>query len=89
MLRAGRLGLGRPKELLFFKKTLEDLSLRCPKNSQVVYHYTDLPSAQSIVAGRRGLRLSRGGFKGGGVFFSKRAPVSDAVDPAQGDRTRP
>ena len=52
---------------------------------QVVYHYTDLPSAKSIVLGRRGLRVSRGGFKGGGVFFSKKSPVED-VDPAQGDR---
>jgi hypothetical protein len=51
----------------------------------VVYHYTDLPSAKSIVLGRRGLRVSRGGFKGGGVFFSKKSPVED-VDPAQGDR---
>jgi len=87
-----KLGLGAREiedangwELLFFQNTLEDLNGRCPKNSQVVYHYTDLPSAKSIVLGRRGLRVSRGGFKGGGVFFSKKSPVED-VDPAQGDR---
>ncbi|CAK8997092.1 unnamed protein product [Durusdinium trenchii] len=78
------LGLGAPDvedasgwELIFFQKTLEDIGHRCPRNSQVLYHYTDLPSCNAIVKGRRGLRLSRGGYKGGGVFFSKRSPMQD------------
>ncbi|CAK8997093.1 unnamed protein product [Durusdinium trenchii] len=65
------LGLGAPDvedasgwELIFFQKTLEDIGHRCPRNSQVLYHYTDLPSCNAIVKGRRGLRLSRGGYKG-------------------------
>lgn len=53
--------------------------------SQVLYHYTDLPSAKAIVGGRQGLRLSRGGYKGGGVFFSTRAPV-ETLDPAESNR---
>ena len=89
---AVQLGLGAREiedatgwELLFFKNTLEDLNGRCPKNSQVLYHYTDLPSAKAIVGGRQGLRLSRGGYKGGGVFFSTRAPV-EKLDPAESNR---
>ena len=53
--------------------------------SQVLYHYTDLPSAKAIVGGRQGLRLSRGGYKGGGVFFSTRAPV-EKLDPGESNR---
>ena len=53
--------------------------------SQVLYHYTDLPSAKAIVGGRQGLRLSRGGYKGGGVFFSTRAPVEE-LNPAESNR---
>eukprot|EP00930_Biecheleria_cincta_P095753 TRINITY_DN87675_c0_g1_i1.p1 TRINITY_DN87675_c0_g1~~TRINITY_DN87675_c0_g1_i1.p1 ORF type:complete len:325 (-),score=38.81 TRINITY_DN87675_c0_g1_i1:83-940(-) len=81
---AVRLGLGAERvedarnwELTFFSKTLDSVRQRCPPSSQLLFHYTDLASAEVILSGRRGLRLSRGGYKGGGVFFSQDGPLAD------------
>ncbi|CAE8704831.1 unnamed protein product, partial [Polarella glacialis] len=72
-------------ELSFFARTLNSVRDRCPREAQLLFHYTDLPSAEAIVAGHRGLRLSRGGYRGGGVFFSRLSPLEDqnmGRDPA-------
>ncbi|CAE8590412.1 unnamed protein product, partial [Polarella glacialis] len=89
---AARLGLGADRvedatswELSFFARTLNSVRDRCPREAQLLFHYTDLPSAEAIVAGHRGLRLSRGGYRGGGVFFSRLSPLEDqnmGRDPA-------
>lgn len=77
-----RLGLGADYmedatnwELSFFKSTLDAVASRAARTERVLYHYTDLASAAAVVKGRLGLRLSRGGYKGGGVFFSKMSPL--------------
>ena len=77
-----RLGLGAERiedatrwELSFFQSTLDAVARRASQTDRVLYHYTDLASAAAILKGRRGIRLSRGGYKGGGVFFSKMGPL--------------
>ncbi|CAJ1394902.1 unnamed protein product [Effrenium voratum] len=68
-------------ELSFFKETLRSVEAMCPRNSRVLYHYTDLESAKAILKGHQGIRLSRGGYRGGGVFFSRRRPTDAEEDP--------
>ena len=77
-----RLGLGAERiedatnwELSFFRATLEAVASQAARTERVLYHYTDLDSAAAIVKGRQGLKLSRGGYRGGGVFFSKLSPL--------------
>ena len=89
-----RLGLGAERiedvtrwELSFFRSTLDAVVKRAAQSERVLYHYTDLASAAAIVNGRKGLRLSRGGFKGGGVFFSKLSPL-DGLELEQGRPSR-
>mmetsp|Transcript_26664 Transcript_26664/g.50094 ORF Transcript_26664/g.50094 Transcript_26664/m.50094 type:complete len:265 (-) Transcript_26664:142-936(-) len=79
---ARRLGLGADRiedvstwEISFFKETLDSVARRAAVSQRVVYHYTDIPSAEAIISGRMGVKLSRGGYKGGGVFFSTASPV--------------
>mmetsp|Transcript_27560 Transcript_27560/g.91481 ORF Transcript_27560/g.91481 Transcript_27560/m.91481 type:complete len:318 (+) Transcript_27560:65-1018(+) len=69
-------------EVSFFADTLHSVDDRCPRSFDVVYHYTTLDAAEAILKGRRGLRVSRGGYRGGGVYFSRGAPtdVEDMKD---------
>jgi hypothetical protein len=63
-------------ELSFFARTLKAVEGRCPRDSMLLYHYTDVGSAEAIIKGRRGIRVSRGGYRGGGVFFSRLGPLA-------------
>lgn len=65
----------REWEVINIHTTLGELAFERTYKESMVFHYTNRETAQVILANGLGLRISRDGFRGGGLFFSTIGPV--------------
>lgn len=77
----------REWEVINIHRNLKELEEERKVQERMVFHYTNLETAQAILTGGQGLRMSSHGMRGGGLFFSTVPPVDDQLLAEHKDET--